>query len=91
MKLNLKHLPRRVMPTAAEKQEIAGALHLRAQLEPGDPNKLATADGAQNSWGGGLMWEFGRLLQDSPVFLIIGLLTLGYVLIVDPLISMFFH
>lgn len=89
MKLNLNHLPRRIMPTTDEKRAISGALHLRAQLEPDDPNKLANADGAQNSWGGALMWELGRLWQDSPVFLVFGVLALGYVLIVNPLMSMF--
>lgn len=88
MKLNLNRLPRRIMPTTDQKRAISGALHLRAQLEPDDPNKLATADGAQNSWGGALMWELGRLLQDSPGFLIIGSLALGYLLILEPLISL---
>lgn len=89
MKLNLDHLPRRWKPTSAEIQEIRGALHLRAQLPPGDPNHLATADSAKNSWGGALMWALGRQWQDSPGFLAIGVICLAYVLIVEPLISLF--
>lgn len=81
MKSCFNHLPRRFKPTEAERREISVALHLRAQLPPDDPNRLADADGAKHSWGGAFLWAIGCLWQDAPFFLLFGSFALLYTLV----------
>lgn len=88
-KNRLNRLPRRLRATAAEVKEIQGVLHLRAQLSPGDPNKLAIAEGASNSWGGAIWWVLGCYRQDSPISLALGMAGLAFVLIGEPVINLF--
>lgn len=66
------HLPRRILPTAAERREIGDALHLRAQLMPGDPDKLVACAATKASWGGAVLYALGVALQDNPGFVAIG-------------------